>query len=318
MSLLDQFSLKGKTAVGNHRPLNRTVLCSQLEDTIPLLTGGARGLGLEMMRAFAEVGASVACIDVLPELGKHSVNDIHRDFGVLATTWECDVTDDEQVRTTFDAIAKKHGSINVLVTAAGVVKNFRAEQYPAADFRRLMDVNVNGTFFCAQAAGNHMIAQATGGSIILIASMSGSIVNRPQPQCAYNASKGAVIMLAKSLATEWAPRGIRVNSLSPGYMETGLTKALFEKEGENGPVLKATWEGHTPIGRIGKPHELKAMAVYLASSASSFVTGELSDSDGRGERVRWGMRRGRGRGAKMEDLMKSGEVVRATTDGCNW
>ncbi|RUS18530.1 hypothetical protein BC937DRAFT_88650 [Endogone sp. FLAS-F59071] len=277
-SLLSQFSLTGKTAV---------------------VTGGARGLGLEMMDALAEVGASVACVDVLADLGKQSAEGICSKFGVLATSWSCDVTNDEQVRSTFDAIAKLHGSIDVLVTAAGVVKNVPAEQYPAADFKRLMDINVNGTFFCAQAAGNHMITQSTGGSIILIASMSGSVVNRPQPQCAYNASKAAVIMLAKSLAAEWAPNGIRVNSLSPGesrvhlsgyggnkvgcaarYMETDLTKSILANEGAQGAALRARWESHTPIGRMGQPHELKATIVYLASRASSFVTGSDLIVDG--------------------------------------
>ena len=134
-------------------------------------------------------------------------------------------------------------------------------------FRRLIDINVTGAFLIAQACGRQMIKQASGGSIILIASMSGSIVNFPQEQSCYNASKAAVIQLSKSLAAEWARHGIRVNSISPGYMDTALNQV---------PALdaqKKIWTSMTPQARLGNMDELNNLAVYLASDASTFVTG---------------------------------------------
>lgn len=134
-------------------------------------------------------------------------------------------------------------------------------------FRRLIDVNVTGSFLVAQACGRQMIQAQTGGFIIFIASMSGSIVNYPQEQCCYNASKAAVIQLGKSLAAEWARHGIRVNSISPGYMDTALNRV---------PALdaqKKIWISMTPQARLGQVDELNGLAVYLASDASSFKTG---------------------------------------------
>ncbi|CAM0139709.1 putative secondary metabolism biosynthetic enzyme [Umbelopsis sp. WA50703] len=250
--VLARFSLKGKTAV---------------------VTGGARGLGLEMMRALAECGASVACVDLLAEMGAQACMDIEQEYKVKATSWACDVTSYEEVQTLFSQIAERHGSIDILVTAAGIVKNVKAEEHSPQDFARIMNVNVNGSFFCCQAAGNHMIKQNNGGSIILIASMSAHIVNKPQPQCSYNASKAAVVHLAKSLACEWAPHKIRVNTVSPGYMATSLTKQVIADRGSEGAAMKSSWEENTPMGRMGEPHELQGSIIYLASEASSFVTG---------------------------------------------
>ena len=134
-------------------------------------------------------------------------------------------------------------------------------------FRRLIDINLTGAFFVAQACGRQMIKQATGGSIVFIASMSGSIVNFPQEQSCYNASKAAVVQLSKSLAVEWARHGIRVNSISPGYMDTALNRV---------PALEAQkkiWTQMTPQNRLGGVDELNNLAVFLASDASTFVTG---------------------------------------------
>lgn len=145
--------------------------------------------------------------------------------------------------------------------------NIPAETYDMAMFRRLIDINLNGSFVCAQAAGRHMIRQGSGGSIIFIASMSGHIVNWPQQQSCYNASKAGVIQLGKSLAAEWAQYNIRVNSISPGYMDTALNRV---------PALdaqKKLWKERTPMGRLGEVDELNNLAVFLASDASSFMTG---------------------------------------------
>ena len=134
----------------------------------------------------------------------------------------------------------------------------------------MMDINVDGTWLFCREAGKHMLQQQIRGSIILIASMSGTICVRPQKQAAYNTSKSAVKMLAKSLATEWAPNGIRVNSLSPGYIYTDLIKNLLKAEGE---MLFETWVKDIPMGRMGEPHELQGVAVWMASEASTYLTG---------------------------------------------
>lgn len=152
--------------------------------------------------------------------------------------------------------------------------NIKAQTYPLDKFRRLLDINIMGTFITAQACASHMIEQNTPASIINIASMSASIVNYPQEQCAYNASKAAVLQLTKSLAAEWAQHGIRVNAISPGYMDTALNRV---------PALdaqKIIWTERTPAKRLGAVDELNGLAIYLASDASGFMTGADCVIDG--------------------------------------
>lgn len=142
-----------------------------------------------------------------------------------------------------------------------------------------MDINFNGSYFVAREAAKKMFADNIQGSIVLVASMSASIVNHPQPQAPYNASKAAVKHLASCLAVEWAQRGIRVNSLSPGYMLTSLTKVMFEKSAQ-GKELRANWESKIPMGRMGEPEDLKGAAIYLASDASKYTSGADLTVDG--------------------------------------
>lgn len=149
-----------------------------------------------------------------------------------------------------------------------------AETYSTEKFRRLMDINVTGSFLMAKACAKHMIPSHSGGSIIFIASMSGIIVNYPQEQCAYNASKAAVAQLCKSMAAEWAQFGIRVNAISPGYMDTPLTR-------QHGlDAVKSIWKERTPQHRLGDPDELGNLAVFLAADGSSYMTGANCVIDG--------------------------------------
>jgi len=150
------------------------------------------------------------------------------------------------------------------------VENFSAIDYPTEKVKHLYDINVHGAFFTAREAARSM-AKTGGGSIIMIASMSAHVVNQPQFQTPYNASKAAVKHMATSLAVEWAATGVRVNSLSPGYMLTKLTKTILA--GDPTQSLKKTWEGLTPMGRMGDPSDLHGAIVFLASDASSFMTG---------------------------------------------
>jgi NAD(P)-dependent dehydrogenase (short-subunit alcohol dehydrogenase family) len=246
-----------------------------LQGQVAVVTGGARGLGLEMMDALAEAGADVVALDLLVDQAKQAAQTVGTRRSVRAAAWGVDVTDDHQVAATFAAIERDFGPVDILVAAAGIVEGGAAEDTSAASWRRVIDVNINGVFFCAQQAGRAMIARKRG-SIILIASMSGSIVNTPQTQASYNTSKAGVIMMAKSLAAEWAPHGVRVNALSPGYMRTALTDQVLEGQ----PGLRETWERLTPMGRMGAPPELRGSVVYLASRASSYVTGHSLVVDG--------------------------------------
>ncbi|KAL0088935.1 hypothetical protein J3Q64DRAFT_1439810 [Phycomyces blakesleeanus] len=247
---------------------------------VAVVTGGARGLGYEMMLGLAENGASVACIDILKETGTKAIECIQQKCSVQASSWACNVTDDKAVSNVFDQIFQKHGRIDILVTAAGINKMCPAIEYTAVDFRTIFDVNVNGTFFCVQQAAKRMMEKGTGGSIITIASMSAHITNRPQCHAPYNATKAAVLQLTKSLACEWAPHNIRVTAISPGYFDTEMNQAILDQQGEGGKALRKEWESLVPKGRMGMPHELKGVVVFLASEAASYVTGTEVIVDG--------------------------------------
>lgn len=233
-----------------------------------VITGGARGLGYSMAQAVVSCGlAGIAILDVLQDAGDEAAASLHADFGVASAFYKIDVRDEKAVSETIAGVVRDFGRVDVLICSAGICDNIKAENYEAERFRRVMDINVTGSFLCAQACAKEMINQNQGGSIIFIASMSGHIVNYPQPQCAYNASKAAVLMLAKSLAAEWSPYAIRVNTISPGYMATKLTDTEAFRE------LKKTWAERTPLGRLGQDYELNGIAQFLASDASSFTTG---------------------------------------------
>ena len=222
-----------------------------------------------MAQALSEAGVkSIALLDVQQQLGDEAAAEITEATGIPTQYYNADLRNPQDVGAAVDTIIKTYGSIDVLINAAGVAdSNIKAENYDLKKWTNLMEINVNGSFYIAQAVGRHMIETNKGGSIIFIASMSGSIVNYPQEQSCYNASKAAVIQMSKSLAAEWAKYNIRVNSISPGYMDTALNRV---------PALdaqKKMWTGMTPQGRLGNVDELDNAAVFLASNASTFMTG---------------------------------------------
>ena len=231
------------------------------------VTGGARGIGKSTATAFAEAGADVAIIDVdFAEAEKTAAN-IARETGRKVIAIKTDCTDPKQVDDMVLQVTKELGGLDFCHNNAGICINVPAEEMTFEQWNKVINVNLNGIFLTDIAAGKYMLAHG-GGSILNTASMSAHIVNVPQPQCAYNASKAAVIQLTKSLAIEWARRGVRVNSLSPGYIGTELTL--------NSPTLIPLiekWNEMAPLGRMGKPEELAAICVYLAGDASSFTTG---------------------------------------------
>jgi len=253
MSVMDKFDLRGR--------------CS-------IVTGAAMGLGKAMAEALAEAGSDIVIADINMEAAEATAAELSR-IGTRVTAMRCDVTNPDQAEQLSESVLETFGRIDVLINNAGIAKHVKIEDMKIEDWRTIMDVNLNSVFIMSQIVGRVMIRQKKG-SIINIASMSGLIVNTPQCQCAYNVSKAGVIMLTKSLASEWAEHGIRVNSIAPGYMKTELTRPYFEGNGE----MVQRWMDLSPMKRPGTPDELQGIALYLASDSSSFVTGAVFSIDG--------------------------------------
>ncbi|MDR1932098.1 MAG: SDR family oxidoreductase [Spirochaetales bacterium] len=246
----------------------------RLDGKKAFVTGGARGIGLSIACALAEAGADIAIADLDEEAANRAAEEIQRAAGRKTLAVKTDVTRPESVDAMIAAILKSFGRIDAAFCNAGVCMNIPAAEMTLEDWNKVLAVNLTGVFLTAQAAGRVMIEQG-GGSIITTASMSAHIVNTPQPQCSYNASKAGVVQLTKSLAVEWALKNVRVNSISPGYIGTDLTL--------NSPALAPLiekWNAAAPLKRLGKPEELQAIAVYLAGDASSFTTGSDFVIDG--------------------------------------
>ena len=231
------------------------------------VTGAARGIGKCTALAFAEAGADVAIVDIDMETAHRTALEIAEATGRKVIAIECDVTDEAQVEKMVETVVNTLGGLDFCHANAGICINVPAEQMTYAQWKKNMDVNLNSIFLTDLAAGKYMLSHG-GGSIINTASMSAHIVNVPQPQCAYNASKAGVIQLTKSLAVEWAKRSVRVNSISPGYIGTDLTLSSPTLQ----PLI-AQWNAMAPTGRLGKPEELESICVYLAGDTSTFTTG---------------------------------------------
>lgn len=244
-----------------------------LAGQVGIVTGGGQGLGWAFCQAFAEAGADIVIAEINPETGPKTAEQIQI-IGRQALCVQTDVRDNASVEAMVDQALAKFGRIDFLMNNAGIAAWRPAEETSQEEWLNMMDVNLNGVFYCCQAVGKHMISRGAG-RIINIASMSGVIVNTPQPQVAYNTSKAAVIHLTKSLAMEWAPHGIRVNAICPGYMATPMAQPYFED-----PKYGGVWMNMTPMHRPGQPEELGPLAVFLASEASSFVTGAAILIDG--------------------------------------
>jgi len=256
-----------------------------LQDKVCLVTGAVRGLGNEFCRSFIQSGCTqLALVDLKENEAQEAANELVQsacvnsdlkpeDFNIIGLG--CDVSSELSVQKAFETVMDTYGRIDSVVASAGIVENYSAFDYPFDRIKRLYDINVHGAFFTAREAARNMIPQG-GGSIVLVASISSTVVNVPQPQTPYNGSKAAVRQMAASLAVEWAKKGVRVNALSPGYVLTKLTKTILAHD----PELKKTWESLTPMGRMAEPEELAGAIVFLASDASRFMTGAELRVDG--------------------------------------
>jgi NAD(P)-dependent dehydrogenase (short-subunit alcohol dehydrogenase family) len=239
-----------------------------LDGRIAIVTGGARGIGLETAKALKENGADVVIVDINAEAGEKAAQEVGAEFV------RTDLTNSDEVRKLAAEVRSKHGRIDIAFNNAGISVGSPSEECSDDDWHKVINVNLHSVFYCCREFGKVMLEQGKG-SIINTASMSGIISNTPQPQSAYNVSKAGVIMLTKSLAGEWAKRGVRVNSISPGYVGTEMTKI-----GMANPEWYADWLKFTPMGRVGEPREIATAVVYLASDASSYFTGSNLVVDG--------------------------------------
>ena len=250
---LDKFKLTGKIAV---------------------VTGAARGIGLSTVEALAEAGATVVLTDMNPDVLAAATESM-KAKGHSVDSEVPEVTDVKAVQAVHDAILARHGRVDVLVNNAGIaISNHPAETMADDVWNKVIDVNLNGVFWCCRAFGNTMLKQG-GGSIVNVGSMSGFIVNRPQEQANYNASKAAVHHLTKSLAAEWGARGVRVNSVAPTYIDTEMNKYVYENE-----EMYRHWVGGTPMNRLGRTDEVASVILFLASDAASLMTGSIVLADG--------------------------------------
>jgi NAD(P)-dependent dehydrogenase (short-subunit alcohol dehydrogenase family) len=250
MTVLDTFSLTGKVAV---------------------VTGGNRGLGQAFAHALGEAGATIAILARDSDKSAEVVAEL-TDKGITAAAFDGDVSSHADVERAAGEITSSFGRVDVLINNAGICIHKPALDVTPDEWADVIDVNVTGVWNGCQIFGRQMI-EAGGGSIVNIGSMSGQIVNRPQWQPAYNTSKAAVHHLTKSLAAEWAPMGVRVNAVAPGYVKTEMTPL-------DRPEFKRHWIDDTPQLRAATPDEIAPSVVFLASPAAGFMTGSILVIDG--------------------------------------
>lgn len=247
---MDRFSLQGRVAV---------------------ITGGTRGLGAGFARALGDAGASVALVGRDGVAAARVVDELE-ERGIECTYIEADIIERRNVERTLATTLARFGRVDILINNAGICVAKPSLEVTPEDWQRVMDLNLNALWTCSQVFGREFVDQRSG-VIVNIGSMSGLIVNRPQFQPGYNASKAAVHHLTRSLAVEWAPFGVRVNALAPGYVKTEMSPV-------DDPQYRQNWIEDAPMKRYGSVEELAPSVLFLASDASSFVTGSVLVADG--------------------------------------
>ncbi|MCW4385261.1 SDR family oxidoreductase [Salinibacterium sp. SYSU T00001] len=243
----------------------------RLDGRVALVTGSSRGIGRALAQALGEAGAAVAVTARSQEHADAAADEL-RELGIRSLAIPLEVTDVASVESAVEHVVAGLGGLDILVNNAGVSIGRAALDTPDELWREVMATNLDGVWHCSRAAGRHMAAHG-GGTIVTVGSMSAEIVNRPRWQAPYLAAKAGVHQLTKALAAEWAPHGIRVNAIAPGYILT-----------ESSPVDQPEYHAHcvepAALGRYGLPHELGPVTVLLASEASSFMTGSIVTVDG--------------------------------------
>ncbi len=252
MNVLKLFDLTGKTAI---------------------ITGGGRGLGQQIAEAFAEAGANVVLCSRKVEACEEAAQKL-KQLGIKTLALKCDISNPEDVQSVIDQTLQEFDSIDILVNNSGATWGAPAAEMPYEAWKKVIDVNVTGTFLMSQAAGKVMIEQKSG-KIINIASVAGLGGTDPRymDTIGYNTSKGAVITFTKDLAVKWGQHNINVNAIAPGFFPTKMSKVLIE-HGKD-----AILEG-TPLNRFGSDDDLKGAALFLASNASNYVSGDVLIVDG--------------------------------------
>ena len=244
----------------------------RLDGKTAFITGGGRGIGLCAAQALAEAGARVVISDVQPEVLEAGRAEM-AGLGHAVETMALDVTRPDDVTRVADDLNARYGAIDVLVANAGIAwPDTGGEDMPDAAWLKVVDVDLNGVFWCCRGFGRHMLDRGRG-AIVTVGSMSGLISNRPQRQAHYNAAKAGVHQLTRSLAGEWAARGVRVNAVAPGYIDTAMSGPALQQEIGQG------WLRDTPMKRAGRPEEVASVILFLASEASSLLTGSVVVAD---------------------------------------
>lgn len=245
-----------------------------LQGKVVFNTGAANGIGQAMSQAFARHGARLMLLDLDAqnlERARLELLSVHPDLEV--ETVLASITDDVAVEAAMQTCIKRFGRVDVLLNNAGISMNKPSLEVTGEEWRRAIDIDLSGVFYCSQAAGKRMVQQG-GGVILSTASMFGLI--SAARRAAYCASKAAVVSLCKTLAVEWAPHNIRVNSICPGYIQTALVEDLIARGALDAQVITQ----RTPLNRLGSPAEIAEMALFLASDAAAYVTGHAMVADG--------------------------------------
>ena len=252
MRYLDKYDLSGRVAV---------------------ITGGGQGIGHACADALAQAGARIVLLDRDEAVARDGAAALAA-AGADVSWRRLDVTDAAAVATGAAAIEHEIGPVEILVCCAGIaISGVAAEAATTEQWRQVIDINLNGVFWSCQAFGRAMLERRRG-VIVNMGSMSGLVVNRPQEQASYNASKAAVHQLTRSLAVEWASRGVRVNAVAPTYIDTPMTRYGMQDE-----ALKRAWLDATPMGRVGRADEIASVVLFLASDAASLLTGSVVVAD---------------------------------------
>ena len=245
-----------------------------LSGKVAMVTGAGSGLGVVFSEALAIAGATVVCAGIRVESVERTAARITA-LGYRALGLQLDVTDDDAIARVMQDIASRFGSVDILVNNAGIATMGPPEAMTRKDWQSVIDVNLTGVFICAREAAKLMISAKRGGSIINIASILGLVASEPSPAASYAAAKGGVVNLTRDLAVHWAHHGIRVNAIGPAYFPSEMTAPILEA-----PEIIAEIERRTPLGRMGRLDELQGPILFLASEASSYVTGQTLYVDG--------------------------------------